>query len=322
MRLVACLIALALIPTFASAKGSLYLDPPRASYEVDEVFDVQVRADTAGDMINAAEAELAFDPRSLSVERLSIDGSILGSFSTEPSFSNTDGRVRFSGWTNEPYIGNDGLLLTISFRALRATASNARLVAGAALALEQGSNIIESMRSGLYTAGPQETAPEASEEPLSGAEGEASEDAEGMPHQRATLPGIPTVEVISPIRVGEQIIVRGMAEPRSRVWVRVTGPSLEGDAVVASGENGAYEYVSGEIAKDGVYRVTAFVEGADGMRSEASERVIVDVQLTPIVARLSAAAGLMSAALPFIALLLFAGLVGGFLLHHRARHRH
>lgn len=319
MRLVACIAACALFPALAFAKGSLYLDPARASHEVGDVFEVKVRADTYGEMINAAEAELTFDPKALSVERLSTEGSILGSFSTEPAFSNETGHVKLSGWTREPYVGNDGLLVTISFKTLRATASNAHLVAGAALALQQGSNIIESMRSGLYTAGPERITPVPSDEPLPEEVPEEETETASKDEAPPEIPAIPTIEAITPIVVGERIIVRGVAEPEVRVWVRLVGPSVEGEAAVMSQESGAYEYTSGEIATDGIYRVSAFVEGQEGGRSETTERIIVEVQPAPLSSRLAAATGLLSASLPFAALVLVGGLAIGFLIHRKGR---
>ncbi len=318
MRLAACVIACAfLFPALAAAKGSLYLVPERASYEVGEVFEVTVHADTGGSLISAAEASLSFNPRALAVEQLSTEGSILGSFSTEPSFSNESGDIQFSGWTSEPYQGSDGLLVTIRFKTLRALSSNANLVAGAALALDQGSNIVESMRSGLYTVGPQRISPDPSEAVV------PEEPAAEEPSPRVSvLPGPPAIEVVSPITVGDRIIVRGITEPRMRVWVRVVGPSVEGETAVMSQESGAFEYVSGEIASDGLYRVAASVEGEVGERSELSERLIVEVHPPPITARLSAASGLLSATVPFILILALVGLIVGFIVYRRTMRAH
>ena len=141
--------------TLYAAEASLYVSPERGFYEVGDVFEIKVLADTGDESMNAAEAEITFDPNELSVEDVSTDGSVLSLWPTPPTFSNETGTIRFSGWTNKKYSGDSGLLATIFFRPLRVTLSSARLAAGAILAADgKSSNIIKNMRSGVYTIGP------------------------------------------------------------------------------------------------------------------------------------------------------------------------
>src|SRR5262249_31361535 len=134
-------------PFLAYADAILYVSPERGSYHIGETFEIQVLADSGGEPINAAEAELRFNTGGLAVVDVSSEGSILTSWIDEPHYDNTEGSVQFSGWTEKRYTGANGLLITITFRALRNMSSNARLLAGAILAADgMGSNIISDMR--------------------------------------------------------------------------------------------------------------------------------------------------------------------------------
>ena len=138
-----------------AADGSLSLSPENGTFAVGDTFDVQIVVDSGARAVNAAEADISFDPHSLSVESISTDGSIIGSWPTQPHFSNTDGTIQFSGWTKERFTSSRGLLLTISFRALQVASSPVTFTSGSVLAAEaQETNVLSSMRSGLFVLQP------------------------------------------------------------------------------------------------------------------------------------------------------------------------
>src|SRR6185436_8437514 len=146
------LLVVTLLPGILFAEAVLYVSPERGTYPVGQTFEMKVYADTGGSLVNAAEGELSFNTDALQVMNLSTEGSILQSWSTEPAYSNTDGTLHFAGWTKNNYSGVSGLLITVTFKAKRNMVGSARLAAGAILAADgQESNIISSMRSGLYT---------------------------------------------------------------------------------------------------------------------------------------------------------------------------
>jgi len=304
MRFFAAIVLL--VPFLAVAEGSLYLDPPRGSYEVGDVFEVRVRADTGGELINAAEADLTFDTRALSVERISTDGSILASFSTNPSFSNDAGTVSFSGWTDEPFTGSEGLLLTISFKALRTITSNAHLAAGAILSVNGGSNIISSMKSGLYAVEPKQIVVE-------------SEVPQPVGVDYETPPAPIFTEYAASLAVGDRIVIQGIAIPDATVTIHTLYENEESVASVISAADGTFTY-AGEPVKEGVYRIFAVVESAGGWRSESSRRIAITVQPKGYAGLATAFAGFLWAVLPFIAILIFGGLGFGYLLHRRSVH--
>ena len=102
----------------ASAGGaSLYVSPSCGSYTVGDTFHVSINVYTGGALINATEGVLNFTADSLKVESISKDGSILALWTEEPSYSNRDGEVRFSGGLPHPgYTGSQGTILDVVFK--------------------------------------------------------------------------------------------------------------------------------------------------------------------------------------------------------------
>lgn len=261
------LFVLMLIPRGAyAAEGVLYVAPEIGSYVVGDTFTVSVFADSGGETVNAAEAELTFNPTHLRVESVSTEGSILTSWSTQPTFSNEEGVVKFSGWTKERFSGKDGLLVTITFTALTTAQSNAYLAAGAILAADgRGSNIITSMKSGVYTVSPRQVVPTVPA---------ASTTEEVLPEALRVMP-VPHIDTASIVaRVGEPIVIKGKSEPDAEVYVhfaRGSDPELVSTLLGAS--DGSFTFTSPEPGEVGVYRLWVEAKGVDGVRSLPSEKL-------------------------------------------------
>lgn len=146
-------------PALAFADASLYLSPESASYARGDTFEVRLLADTDGALISAAEAELSYDAGAFAIEGISTEGSILNVWLTKPDFDGST--IRFSGVTKSPYSGSNGLLVTITFRALRNMLGNVRFTSGALLSYgAESTNVISTMRSGVYRVRPEEVLPE------------------------------------------------------------------------------------------------------------------------------------------------------------------
>ncbi|KKU51107.1 MAG: hypothetical protein A3H69_01905 [Candidatus Sungbacteria bacterium RIFCSPLOWO2_02_FULL_47_9] len=152
---------LALSPLSASAAGvALYLFPPTGVYTVDDTFSVEIRTDTVGTPINAAEGSLSFNPEEVRIVGFSTAGSIFHLWTTNPSEGKTPGTVEFAGGDQKSYTGNSGLIFTMRFKALRSAESSITFPTGAVLAADgTGTNILSVMRSGIYTVNPVSLAP-------------------------------------------------------------------------------------------------------------------------------------------------------------------
>jgi hypothetical protein len=307
-------IVLLFLPSFAlAANGVLYIAPQYATEALGETFDVRVLVDTDGATINAAEAELAFDPKALAVTAISTDGSILGSFATPPEFSNVAGTIRFTGWTRNEYAGKDGLLVTIAFKALRKMTSNAQLTAGTILAVgANGSNIVTSMKSATYAVSEERS--NASEASTSAA---ASVRTAQAPQPLPTAPSFSEDE--QTIQPGEHVIVRGTASPDAKVLIALQrGDGTPKTSAVYAGADGSFTYLSDDPLQEGTYTLLAQVEDQSGQRSPPSQKLTVHVFASGILTA-QAATGAATSGFPFAIILFCAALAGGYVLHRLAK---
>ncbi len=302
------------LPFVAAADAVLYVSPERGTYAVGDFFDVQVLADTGDTAINAAEAEILFDPNELVVEDVSTYGSILSLWPTPPKFSNEEGTIRFSGWTNSKYAGTDGLLATITFRALRTTLSTARLTSGALLSADgKGSNIITAMRSGIYGIEPKQVIAALPEEEIV-EEGQVL----GASIDQPALPPAPAlVEYpFGTVPLGERVIVRGTAIPDAAIHIWLArGDEPKVLTRVTSAADGSFTFVSDMDLETGVYRLWAQAVDASGVESEPSKRIKFDIRAEGAAAALASIAGVASALIPFLVLLFIAGFGAAYMLH-------
>jgi hypothetical protein len=311
-------VALILFPFWAqAADGTLYMLPERGAYNIGEIFEVKVLADSGGVPINAVEAELNFNPTALAVESISTQDSVLSSFSTEPSFSNAEGIIVFSGWTGGTFTGNDGLLITITFKALRDASANAHLAAGAMLAVQDGSNIITNMKSGVYTVAPRElvrpTIPSG-----------ASSTPQQVP-EIISSPAPPPLfsQYEQSIRAGEFVVVRGTTDPSSRLIVWLQKGTEETMHSVTSDSDGTFTFTAPRPAEEGVYRIWAAVEDAYGVPGPQSDRIAINVRSAGIAASVVPSTVIIATLFPYIAFLIIAALLGAYIAHrHKVAKRH
>ncbi len=142
----------------AGVGGELYATPESSIQIVAEPFVVSVFANTNGDVVNAIEGELAYNPLYFSVDAISIEHSILTTWATTPSYDGGKGIIKFSGWVDHTYSGQSGLLMTVRLRPLRVGQSSLDFTTGAMLStISHGGNIITSMHSSVFRIEPQQT---------------------------------------------------------------------------------------------------------------------------------------------------------------------
>lgn len=133
-------------------KASLYFYPSTGNYSVGSTFLVQVKVNTGGLAINAAEGRIIFDPAKLEVVNLSKSNSIFSMWIGEPTFSNTSGFINFAGGKPSPgFIGTSGTIISITFRVKGAGKTNLNFVSSSVLADDgSGTNILGSVVEGVY----------------------------------------------------------------------------------------------------------------------------------------------------------------------------
>ena len=145
--------------TFAA---SLSLSPSTGVYTAGNTFTVQVRVNTAGKPVNAADATLKFNPNELKVVSANRSGSIFNLWVAEPSFSNSAGTISFSGGSPTGYTGGSGNIMNVTFRAATAGTARVSFSGGSVLAMDgKGTNVLTNMAGGTYTLKAKSEAPAA-----------------------------------------------------------------------------------------------------------------------------------------------------------------
>ena len=253
-------------PIAAAAEGTMYVAPRSGTVTIGERFDVRVIADSGENLVSAAEGELTFNPAALEVVNISSQNSILDSWSTPPEFSNTDGYIRFSGWTGTHYEGTSGHILTITFVAKRQMTARLDIQSGALLSETGTSNILTGVQPGVYTIAL--NAVEHAEPEILGASSAIMETSIAALSEKIT--------------VGESIRIVGTTAPNALLSVRLTTPSDSNEFPLASGADGSYSFVSDPVHEAGVYR--AKVTALDGSRAEPSEQIAISVSPNTVAA--------------------------------------
>jgi uncharacterized protein (UPF0335 family) len=90
--------------------------PAKGTYAKGQTFTATVRVDPQGKSVNAVEATLTFDTSKFSVVSVSKTGSVFSLWTTEPTFSNTQGTIQFGGGSPTPFSA-PATLAVITFRA-------------------------------------------------------------------------------------------------------------------------------------------------------------------------------------------------------------
>jgi len=143
--------------------ASLYLNPSSNSYTVGNTFSVDIKVNTGGRAINAAEGSLIFDTNAFEVTGFSKGGSAFTIWTQDPSFSNSAGTIVFGGGIPNPgFTGAAGKIFSITLKIKTTGTGTINWSSGAILANDgKGTNILASMVGGSYNLNPKITIPAA-----------------------------------------------------------------------------------------------------------------------------------------------------------------
>ncbi len=112
------LAALLFLLPSATRAATLGLSPANVSITAGTSFTETVMVSSADQALNAVSGTLSFPANLLQVVSVSKASSILTLWVADPTFSNTDGTISFSGIVPNPgYIGSSGRIFSIQFRA-------------------------------------------------------------------------------------------------------------------------------------------------------------------------------------------------------------
>ncbi len=312
IAIIVAVLAVILPQAAVAVEGALYMSPAGGTYEIGQEFEVEVMADTDGERAGAAEADISFNPAALMVTGISTERSILTLWPTPPEYSNTKGTIRFSGTAGTSYKGKEGLLVTIRFIALGNLPGDVRIDSGAILASDaRATNIITSMRSSLYTI----VARRADSVPTATPVATTSEPVPEVAGASIVVPSIAGYD--DRVSIGERIVLQGTAAPDSRVSIILQFESdTPKESTVLTTRDGSFTYVASEPAEEGMYR--AWAEVRTGAETFTSDKIMISASNVGFLAAASAAAPILTLALPYLLLVIAAGCSLGFLYNRRA----
>lgn len=118
----ACLFAVAIVCVYvffftqSALAAETSVSPTTGTYTKGQTFTATIRVNPQGKSINAVEATLTFDTSKLSVVSVSKTGSVFSLWTTEPTFSNTQGTIQFGGGSPTPFSAQSTLAI-VTFRA-------------------------------------------------------------------------------------------------------------------------------------------------------------------------------------------------------------
>lgn len=139
-----------LLPGIALAAGYSW-SPGTQTVGVGSEISAKILVDPGGQKINAVEGTIQFDKDLLSVSKISKDGSSFSLWTAEPSFSNTDGTIIFSGGSPTA-LETGGTVLTVTFKGKKEGSAVLSFSKGSILAADgKGTNVYESGQAASYT---------------------------------------------------------------------------------------------------------------------------------------------------------------------------
>jgi hypothetical protein len=156
--------------------ADITLSPATGSVSVGQKITLKVNLDPSGESVNAADGTLSFDPALLAVDSVSKDGSIFSLWTADPTFSNQDGTVTFSGGTPTAFT-TPGKVLTVVFKAKAVGSPEVSVSKGSVLAADgKGTDVYKSGVSAKLTV-TAATAPPPAPEPTPAPAADTSADA-------------------------------------------------------------------------------------------------------------------------------------------------
>lgn len=147
--------AFLLLP-FAVSAASLRFSPAGGNYEISESFSMSVVVESADTAVNAIGATLSFPADKLQVASLSREGSIVGLWAQEPSYSNSAGTVGFDGGILNPgFRGAGGKILSVRFRPIAAGEAKVSFSRAEVLANDGfGTDVLKSLGTASFSISP------------------------------------------------------------------------------------------------------------------------------------------------------------------------
>lgn len=152
------IIAFLLFSAFAEA-ATVQISPATGSYNVGQTYTTVVRVNPSGQVVNAVEATLKFDPSIVSVVSVGKEGSFFSFWTTEPTFSNSAGTINFGGGSQNA-VSSGSNLVTVTWRAVAQGSANVSVQSAMITAADgMGTDVYENSAPANFTVSASATPP-------------------------------------------------------------------------------------------------------------------------------------------------------------------
>lgn len=271
------LFCFAFFPAFAES-ATMSFSPSGGTYSVGQRINLNIVVEST-EPINAVSASAIFPVSGFQIESVSRSGSIIDFWVKEPSFTKSDGIVRFEGVMTSPFAGSNGKIITVVLRAVKEGSYITSFDSGEILANDgEGTNLTESLKEANFTIILAKVTPVAPE-PIR----EYEEVETGL------LP--PLIEIGK--RDGLQSITGKTSYSRADAIITIVSES--GSRIFVSDktdDNGDFNIIVPKSLKDGMYSVSAVIVSHGEQSGESN------------VISLKVGRGILSVVMQFLALFL------------------
>ena len=155
-------LSLFLALTRGALAASIYLLPEQRAINRGEIFVVDVKIDSEGEDINAAEARISWPAGVLEFVEASKNGSVFNFWVEEPQFSASSNSVRFISGTTNGVSGGALQVLKIKFKGAGSGIADVSIADAAVIAADgKGTNVLSRVGGASYRVGIEAVQPEA-----------------------------------------------------------------------------------------------------------------------------------------------------------------
>jgi len=259
-------------PLAVSAQATLFISPKDGIYKVGELFSVLVNVNTGGKEINAAAAQINFDNTRLEVTEVGYSRSILTLWTEEPIFSNVAGTIRFSGGLPNPgFNGASGAVLRVNFKPKVSGQASVIFSSGAVLANDgKGTNIVDSFKGALFN-----TIAAAPSAPVSMP---TLTPATAVVKAEKSISAPTITEYPTSLEAGNILTIKALSYPNGKVLIFVQKGANDPEIIERfSGPDGRIVYNYNKPVESGFYRVWVKNVTFEGVTSDSSEAVNIEV---------------------------------------------
>jgi hypothetical protein len=136
-----------------AAGAALSFSPESGSFAVGKSFSVKViLASGGGAGVNAADGTVSFDSSIMTVSSVTKEGSVFNLWTSEPTYSNSNGTITFSGGSPSAYTRSGGTVVAITFNAKKAGTGQLSFSSASVLAADgQGTNVLSETKKANFT---------------------------------------------------------------------------------------------------------------------------------------------------------------------------